>query len=131
MLLPSRDIGYNPVDGAQLPKQENMAIQPKEIEILSRRFSKSLKKRSIASIQAGEPRYWYASAYVLIANTGLRSGEALGLTWDKINYKTKTLTVSQNASRIKKTVMASMHMEVNKLSFLRKPVLGTRQFPER
>ena len=30
-----RDIGYNPVDGVQLPKQENMAIQPKEIEILS------------------------------------------------------------------------------------------------
>ena len=31
----TRDIGYNPVDGVQLPKQENMSIQTKEIEILS------------------------------------------------------------------------------------------------
>lgn len=96
-----RDIGYNPVDGVQLPKQENMAIQTKEIEILSSEDLAKLEKAQYCLYSSGEPRYWYAPAYVLIANTGLRSGEALGLTWDKINFKTKTLTVSQNASRIK------------------------------
>ena len=30
----TRNIGYNPVDGVQLPKQENMSIQTKEIAIL-------------------------------------------------------------------------------------------------
>ncbi|MFQ8840479.1 MAG: hypothetical protein ACLR8P_05645 [Clostridium fessum] len=65
---------------------------------------------------------------MLIANTGLRSGEALGLTWDKINFKTKTLTVSQNASRIKNRDGINAH-EVNKLSFLRKPVLELAKFP--
>ena len=72
-----------------------MAIQPKKLRYYQDEDLAKLEKAQYCSIQAGEPRYWYASAYVLIANTGLRSGEALGLTWDKINYKTKTLTVSQ------------------------------------
>ena len=30
------------------------------------------------------------------------SGEALALTWDNVNFQTKTLTIRQNASRVKK-----------------------------
>lgn len=96
-----RDIGYNPVAGVQLPKQENMQIQTKQIEILSENDVECLENAQYVFYKSGEPRYWYASAYVLIANTGIRSGEALGLTWDKVNLRTKTLTICQNASRIK------------------------------
>ncbi len=49
----------------------------------------------------GTVRYRYAAAYVLIANTGLRSGEALALTWDNIDFSNQIITISQNASRIK------------------------------
>lgn len=62
----------------------------------------SLEKAQNALYKNGQPKYWYASAYVLIANTGIRSGEALALTWDNVNLRTKTLTICQNASRIKK-----------------------------
>ena len=123
-----RDIGYNPVDGVQLPKQENMAIQPKEIEILSSEDLAKLEKAQYCLYSSGEPRYWYASAYVLIANTGLRSGEALGLTWDKINFKTKTLTVSQNASRIKNRDGINAHGS-KQIIVSTKTRSGTRQVP--
>lgn len=96
-----RDMGYNPVDGVRLPKQENMSIQTKEIEILSENDVDRLEKSQYDLYKTGRLKYWYASAYVLILNTGIRSGEALALTWDKVNLRTKTLTICQNASRIK------------------------------
>lgn len=46
-------------------------------------------------------RYRYAAAYVLIANTGLRSSEVLALTWDNIDFSNRIITISQNASKIK------------------------------
>ena len=98
----TRDIGYNPVDGVQLPKQENMSIQTKEIEILSDADVELLEAAQSMCYKTGRLRYWYAPAYALILNTGLRSGEALALTWDNVNFQTKTLTIRQNASRVKK-----------------------------
>lgn len=97
-----RDTGYNPVDGVRLPKQENLKIRTKEIEILSEADIDRLEKAQNVLYKNGQPKYWYASAYVLIANTGIRSGEALALTWDNVNLHNKTLTICQNASRIKK-----------------------------
>lgn len=71
----TRDIGYNPVDGVQLPKQENMSIQTKEIEILPDADVELLEATQSMCYKTGWPRYWYAPAYALILNTGLRSGD--------------------------------------------------------
>lgn len=89
----TRDIGYNPVDGVQLPKQENMSIQTKEIAILPDVDVELLEAAQSMCYKTGRLRYWYAPAYALILNTGLRSGEALALTWDNVNFHTKTLTI--------------------------------------
>ena len=89
----TRNIGYNPVDGVQLPKQENMSIQTKEIAILPDVDVELLEAAQSMCYKTGRLRYWYARAYALILNTGLRSGEALALTWDNVNFHTKTLTI--------------------------------------
>lgn len=89
----TRNIGYNPVDGVQLPKQENMSIQTKEIAILPDVDVELLEAAQSMCYKTGRLRYWYAPAYALILNTGLRSGEALALTWDNVNFHTKTLTI--------------------------------------
>lgn len=96
-----RDLGYNPANGVKLPKKENMAILTKKIHILSADDLQKLDEAQYATYSNGRLRFRYAPAYVLIANTGLRSGEALALTWDNVNFTEQTITVSQNASRIK------------------------------
>lgn len=45
-----RDTGYNPVDGVRLPKQENLKIRTKEIEILSEADIDRLEKDQNASL---------------------------------------------------------------------------------
>lgn len=96
-----RDLSFNPVDGVRLPKKENLSIATKEIQILNSEDLQKLENAQYSSCSNGKPRFRYAPAYVLIANTGLRSGEALALTWDKVDFDARTITVSQNASRIK------------------------------
>ncbi len=97
-----RDISYNPVDGVFLPKEENLTIRTKSIQIMPESDLQRLEESVNSTYSNGQPRYQYAAAYVLIANTGLRSGEALALTWDKVNLFARTITVSQNASRVKR-----------------------------
>lgn len=97
-----RDIPHNPVDGVFLPKEENLAIQTKTIQIMADSDLQRLEAAMNSTYSNGLPRYRYAAAYVLIANTGLRSGEALALTWDKVDFSSRTITISQNASRIKR-----------------------------
>ena len=96
-----RDLSFNPVDGVQLPKKENLSIATKEIQILSREDLQKLEDAQNATYSTGRLRFRYAPAYILIANTGLRSGEALALTWDKVNFVSRTITISQSASRVK------------------------------
>lgn len=96
-----RDISYNPVDGVVLPKEENIVIPTKEIQIMSETDMQTLEASMKLRYSNGTVRYRYAAAYVLIANTGLRSGEALALTWDNIDFSNQIITISQNASRIK------------------------------
>ena len=124
----TRNIGYNPVDGVQLPKQENMSIQTKEIAILPDVDVELLEAAQSMCYKTGRLRYWYAPAYALILNTGLRSGEALALTWDNVNFHTKTLTIRQNASRVKKrdTANASGSKQIITTTKSRS---GTRQIP--
>ena len=89
----TRNIGYNPVDGVQLPKQENMSIQTKEIAILPDVDVELLEAAQSMCYKTGRLRYWYAPAYALILNTGLRSGEATCPDMDNVNFHTKTLTI--------------------------------------
>lgn len=96
-----RDLSFNPVDGVQFPKKENLSIATKEIQILSREDLQKLEDAQNATYSTGRLRFRYAPAYILIANTGLRSGEALALTWDKVNFVSRTITISQSASRVK------------------------------
>lgn len=56
----TRNIGYNPVDGVQLPKQENMSIQTKEIAILPDVDVELLEAAQSMCYKTGRLRYWYA-----------------------------------------------------------------------
>lgn len=123
-----RDIAYNPVDGVCLPKAENLSIQTKDIQIMPNSDLQRLEKALYSTYSNGTPRYRYAAAYVFIAHTGLRSGEALALTWDKVNFSARTITVFQNASRVKKRE-GTMPSGSEQIITTAKTKAGTREIP--
>lgn len=65
-------------------------------------FSKEELARieNVAAItyQSGEVRYKHVWFFILLANTGLRAGEAIALTWDNVDLEKGFIYVRQNAS---------------------------------
>lgn len=96
-----RDLNFNPMEGVVLPKEENLSIQTKTVQLMSLENLKKIEGAMDMTYANGEVRYRYAPAYVLIANSGLRSGEALALTWDAVDFEARTITVKQSAARVK------------------------------
>lgn len=83
-------IFYNPCNNAELPKQSKKDIKPLTREEIP---------RFLDQIQEEE----YKNAYMLCLFAGLREGECLGLSWDQIDFKNKTITISQQLQRSKDT----------------------------
>lgn len=96
-----RDMAYNPVKAVQMPKQENLAKKTKSIQIFTNEELKRIEETAYLNYNTGEPRFKHAYLFILLANTGLRAGEALALTWDNVDMDKRLIYVRQNSSRIK------------------------------
>lgn len=83
-------IYFNPCNNAELPKQIKKEIKP---------FTTEEIPRFLDAIQDSE----YKNAYMLCLFAGLREGEALGLSWDKIDFDKKMITIDQQLQRNKST----------------------------
>ena len=89
----------NPCLGIILPSQSERtkqvpAFTDNETEILQRElFRKNAKDEYIN---------FYAPAFLLILHTGMRMGEALSLTWDDIDFSSKTISIKKNSILVKK-----------------------------
>jgi integrase len=82
-------VGYIKRNAAELcttPRPERKEIKPLT----------DAQVKDFVSLCAGED---YGRIYKLILFTGLREGEALGLTWDCVDFKSGTLTVKQQLQR--------------------------------
>ncbi len=96
----SRDMLHNPVTGVILPKQINMPVKTKKITSLSKEEFKQLLSTASLIKKNGDPIYQYAPAIVFMLNIGLRSGELLALTWDKIDYNKRLAYINVSASTV-------------------------------
>lgn len=84
-LKPIFSIGYirtNPADNCALPRMEKAAVQPLDEE-QTKKFLEAIKGHRFEKL------------YTFTLFTGLREGEVLGLTWDKVNLKDGILVVDQ------------------------------------
>ena len=81
----------NPVNGVEMPKQKKP-----EIRVLSHEE----QERFIKALDGFELK----PMFMLALCTGMRRGELLGLTWDCVDFRTKTITVKQSATRYKDPV---------------------------
>lgn len=95
------DMNENPMIAVTLPKESNLTVKTKEIEILSPSELNSIFKIGLLVDSKGNPLYKYTYAFSLIANTGLRCGEALSLRWDNVDLINRTISVCNSVSIVK------------------------------
>jgi integrase len=76
-----------------LPTQETVTVfTPEEIE--------KFKAEAFSKFSNGKPKYQQPAAYILMLNTGLRTGELLGLLNSDINLKGRYLEVRQGVKEV-------------------------------
>ena len=76
-----------------LPTQETVTVfTPEEIE--------KFKTEAFSKFSNGKPKYQQPAAYILMLNTGLRTGELLGLLNSDINLEGRYLEVRQNVKEV-------------------------------
>jgi len=76
-----RRVATNPCTGTKLPRRTPSRVTPLALEV-------------VKSVTDATPEGWRA-AVVLAASTGMRQGEALGLTLDRIDFLRRTVTVDR------------------------------------
>jgi integrase len=76
-------IPLNPADNVKIPKPKSMV-------------GKAYDKDELIKLLTVAQHHPLFPALVLMLKTGLRRGELLALTWDKIDFNKKTITVSAN-----------------------------------
>jgi len=84
-------IGYlrsNPADSCKLPKVERREMKPLDDDNI----------KAFLKIIVG---HRYETLYTICLFTGIRQGEALGLSWDAVNFKNGTICIKQQLQRIK------------------------------
>lgn len=96
-----RDMDFNPVTVVHMPKKENLMKQAKTIQVFSTEELEKIEKVAKITYKTGKIKYKHVYLFILLANTGLRAGEALALTWDNVDMERKLIYVKQNASSVK------------------------------
>lgn len=96
-----REMDFNPVRAVQMPKKENLNKKEKQMSVFSKEELARIENVAAITYQSGEVRYRHTWFFLLLANTGLRAGEAIALRWDNIDLDKGFIHVKQNASVVK------------------------------
>ena len=105
-------ISKNPMSNVEMIKKSNfLSAQNKEnlpecetVTIFTPDEIERFKAEAFSTFKDGKRKYRQAAAYILMLNTGLRTGELLGLLNSDIDLENKTLTVRQGVKEIFKGV---------------------------
>ena len=101
-------IPKNPISNVEMIKKSNfLSAQNKEnlpecetVTIFTPEEIERFKAEAFSTFKDGKRKYRQAAAYILMLNTGLRTGELLGLLNSDIDLENKTLTVRQGVKEI-------------------------------
>ena len=98
----------NPMNSVPMIKKSNfMAAQNKEnlptqemVTVFTPEEIEKFKAEAFSKFSNGKPKYQQPAAYILMLNTGLRTGELLGLLNSDINLEGRYLEVRQNVKEV-------------------------------
>ena len=93
-----REMDFNPVRAVQMPKKENLNKKEKQMGVFSKEELTRIENVAAITYQVRYRHTWF---FLLLANTGLRAGEAIALRWDNIDLDKGFIHVKQNASVVK------------------------------
>lgn len=101
-------ISKNPMANVDMIKKSNfLSAQNKEnlpanesVTVFTAEEIEIFKAEAFSNFKDRKRKYQQAGAYILMLNTGLRTGELLGLLNSDINLENKTLTVRQGVKEI-------------------------------
>ena len=101
-------IPKNPMSNVEMIKKSNfLSAQNKEnlpecetVTIFTPEEIERFKAEAFSTFKDGKRKYRQAAAYILMLNTGLRTGELLGLLNSDIDLENKTLMVRQGVKEI-------------------------------
>ena len=101
-------IPKNPMANVEMMKKGNfLSAQDKEdlpesetVTIFTAKEIEKFKAEAFSTFKDGKRKYQQAAAYILMLNTGLRTGELLGLLNGDIDLEKKTLTVRQGVKEV-------------------------------
>lgn len=99
----------NPAKGIKMPHTTNYAVQKKEHSFLSleqadKFYETALMKADevTAGVRTGDYIYGRNARFCLIVlYTGMRIGEAYGLTWNDVDFKRNVIRINKTKERIK------------------------------
>lgn len=95
----NQDLKINPMNVVKCPsknlfvRKEHKALTPEEIA--------RLRNELMREYSTGTKVYPYGAVYLLMLNTGIREGEALGLHWSDVDFKGRVLTIRRDAQMVK------------------------------
>ena len=100
----------NPMANAEMIKKANfMSAQGKEnlpptdtITVFSEEELEKFKAEAFSLFSNGKRKYQQAAAYILVLNTGMRTGEALGLLNSDVDLEHRVLHVQRGVKEISK-----------------------------
>ena len=100
----------NPMDSVTLMRESNyLSAQGKEVKpkcdsitVLTCEEIALLRKEAFSLNDDGTRRYPHAAAYFLMLNTGLRTGEVLGLRHSDIVIEKRALYVNRSVKQVRK-----------------------------
>ena len=117
----------NPMANVEMLKKANfMSAQGKEnlpptetITVFSEEEIEKFKAEAFSTFGNGKRKYQQAAAYVLMLNTGLRTGEALGLLNSDIDLENRVIHVQRGVKEVSKrdgvTAKSGREISVGKL----------------
>ena len=95
------DIARNPMDFVEMPKESVLETKTKEVQFFTDEQMTKIYEEATRKFGNGKPHYYYGLVIEILARTGIRIGECLGLKWKDVDFGNHTLTVDNTISTIK------------------------------
>ncbi len=95
------DIARNPMDFVEMPKESVLETKTKEVQFFTDEQMTKIYEEATSKMNNGKPHYYYGLLIEILARTGIRIGECLGLKWHDVDFENRTLIVDNTISTVK------------------------------